>query len=347
MSRVWERAIETMPKMILLKLADHANDDGGSIFPGVESVRVAAGAKSDSTVKRRMRQFRQLGVLVEDEARAGPGDADAPRTGRGHRKVWKIDLEALAAVFPLAREVAQPPNLTALARAAGDAPEDGEEGEESDDDEQEPLGSSPRAGSGTEQPGPERGAASPPLAAGKGGLQAPGKGGSQDRKGGPDVAPESSGTIKEASTRASAAPGAPPGGDPGGPPAGPPGEPPNGPPGGASSQPEGDPPVNRHWKAARERFAERRSEAEARAWWDPLIPLRHDDDGTLVVDVPSQFMLDHIRARYSRLMEMALQQAGGGALRFVVEGLAAKVMAARKAKTEQPGGARAGAGARR
>lgn len=125
---------------------------------------------------------------------------------------------------------------------------------------------------------------------------------------------------------------------PGGDPDGPPGDAPDPPDQSAEAER-----VNRHWKPAREHFVKRRSEGEALAWWDDLIPLRHDDDGTLVLDAPSQFTLDQIQARYSRAMEWALREAvaqspqdgANGQLRFVIEGLAAKAKASRKARAEE------------
>src|SRR3546814_9005036 len=72
MAKVWERAIEPLPKMILLCLADYANDQGGEIFPTIATVRAAVGAASETEVRRCMGQFRHLGVLVQEPPGPGP-----------------------------------------------------------------------------------------------------------------------------------------------------------------------------------------------------------------------------------------------------------------------------------
>lgn len=154
MAQIWERAIETTPKLILLKLADHANDQGGSIYPGMESIRLATGIASDSTVKRRLRQFKALGVVIKD------GET---KRGRGYRKIWRIDLEALRRHFPLSKDAGKPPNLTELARAATRS---------------------------------ERGVESPPWGAEERGSSKIEKGGCENHMRGLYVAPESSVTIK-------------------------------------------------------------------------------------------------------------------------------------------------------
>lgn len=171
MTEVWKLAIETMPKMVLLKLADCANDEGGNVFPGVPTIRLAVGVASDSTVKRRLRQFKALGILTEDkEAQSG-----RRRTGRGNYKIWRIDLDVARRYFPPAVDGVQPPNLAELARAA----------------KEEKRGSEP-----------------PFMAYEKGGSQdqesgalRTEKGARQDCKGGPDIALESSRTIREPSSQ--------------------------------------------------------------------------------------------------------------------------------------------------
>jgi hypothetical protein len=171
MSEIWRLAIETTPKMILIKLADHANDDGGSIYPSVERIRLAVGVASDSTIKRRLRQFKKLGILVEDQ------DAQSGRrtTGRGNYKIWRIDLEAARRHFPPTGPNVKPLNLATLAQAV------------------DPRSSGIQPNHNERKEGYK-------LDQERGSFRAS-KGGYQDCKEGPDIVPESSRTINEPSSQ--------------------------------------------------------------------------------------------------------------------------------------------------
>ncbi len=147
--KVWERAIESVPKLILLKCANHANDEGKRIFPGNESVRAAAGLADVSTVKRRLKQFRRLGILVPEEKPV--------MFGQSYRKSWKIDLDALARHFPLVSEVQKPPRLSDLVNALSDLEADLEKG----GSEPSRKGGAQSTGAGAGEP-PTQGPGSPP-----------------------------------------------------------------------------------------------------------------------------------------------------------------------------------------
>lgn len=92
MSLIWTRAIPTNPKIVLLKLADHANDDGRNVYPSIE--RIAAECSlSERTVQRIMAELRKAGVVVV-EREGGKG--------RGDPTLYRIDLEAVPALYGVA-----------------------------------------------------------------------------------------------------------------------------------------------------------------------------------------------------------------------------------------------------
>lgn len=86
MAEVWDTDLPKNLKMLLLAMADHANDLGASIHPGV--VRLAA-KTSDSprNVTRLLRKLEDLELIVATGYRAG---------GFGKATRWRIDLEELA-----------------------------------------------------------------------------------------------------------------------------------------------------------------------------------------------------------------------------------------------------------
>ncbi|MCH8112797.1 MAG: helix-turn-helix domain-containing protein [Proteobacteria bacterium] len=83
----------TEEKLLLLKLADHADDDGGSIFPGNTSLAEAAEV-CERSVQSYLRSLEKLGVLVW-VANAG-GD-------RGSRRC-RLDLAQLKALAASGRQ---------------------------------------------------------------------------------------------------------------------------------------------------------------------------------------------------------------------------------------------------
>lgn len=75
MTLVWDIQFPTQSQLLCaLKLADFANDDGGSVFPSRN--RLARDCQcSESTVKNTLRAFRDIGLLhVVEEGGSGPGD---------------------------------------------------------------------------------------------------------------------------------------------------------------------------------------------------------------------------------------------------------------------------------
>lgn len=75
MSMMWEIQFPTQSQLLIaLKLADFANDEGGSVFPSKN--RLARNAQcSESTVKNTLRAFRSIGLLhVVEEGGRGPKD---------------------------------------------------------------------------------------------------------------------------------------------------------------------------------------------------------------------------------------------------------------------------------
>lgn len=75
MSQVWEIRFPTQSQLLIaLKLADFANDEGGSIYPSRS--RLADEAQcSETTVKVALRGFRSIGLLkVTQEGGKGPRD---------------------------------------------------------------------------------------------------------------------------------------------------------------------------------------------------------------------------------------------------------------------------------
>lgn len=76
MSLVWEVPFPTSTQMLLaLKLADHAEDDGSSVYPGKASLSERARC-SISTVKNMLRLLRECGILivVREGGTRGPHD---------------------------------------------------------------------------------------------------------------------------------------------------------------------------------------------------------------------------------------------------------------------------------
>lgn len=82
MTTVWYCDLPTNQKIVLLAYADHAKDDGSSVFPAVETVAKKC-SYSKRTVQRVTRELEAEGFLIPDGA--GPKGV----------KRWRIDLEKL------------------------------------------------------------------------------------------------------------------------------------------------------------------------------------------------------------------------------------------------------------
>jgi hypothetical protein len=298
MGMVKERAMEKTCKYILICMADNGNDQGENIHRSMRLLAREVGCHK-RTVQEKIAHMVKIGLLV---------DVGKVPYGRGILRGFRIDLETLQKLFPHCHEVdddLDPRDVAGLLEDAETAAKSGSG---------EAAGEGEKGGPGPSFSDPE-----------KGGPESQ-KGGPGDTKGWSLGPPEPLRTVLEPSGAR--------GGDPDGPPREPGGEPPGDPAGEGHADPSERLFENRHWKPAREHFAKACSEVLARCWWDPLVALRHDDDGTLVLDAPSPVFVKLLEQHYSRTMIWALQQAGGQRLRFVVEGLAAKVAASRKAKAE-------------
>lgn len=84
MSQVWERDFPGDVKLVLLAMADHADDDGDNIFPSV--ARIAAKCNvSERTVQRHLAKLREQGVL----------EVQRPGSGRGNPTKYRINLKGV------------------------------------------------------------------------------------------------------------------------------------------------------------------------------------------------------------------------------------------------------------
>ena len=70
MSQVWEKQVDHPEQAILLALADHADDDGSSVYPSVEYIAWKTGY-SARQVRRIQNGLREQGVLVVVQASPG------------------------------------------------------------------------------------------------------------------------------------------------------------------------------------------------------------------------------------------------------------------------------------
>lgn len=75
-SRVWDITWPTQSQLlVMLKLADHANDEGDNVWPSKSSIAKKAQC-SESTVKNTLRALRNCGLLlVKREGGSGPGSS--------------------------------------------------------------------------------------------------------------------------------------------------------------------------------------------------------------------------------------------------------------------------------
>ncbi len=85
MAMVWESGLPKNMKMCLLAYADHANDDGTSVYPG-EEVMAEKTSDSAGNVRRVTQLLIKDGVLVQTK-----------RGYRGQRAEFRIVIEVLAA----------------------------------------------------------------------------------------------------------------------------------------------------------------------------------------------------------------------------------------------------------
>ena len=65
MSMVFKSDLAPTPRLVLLALADHANDEGYSIWPSANSLAKKTGL-SERATKRALSQLTQMGLLIDD-----------------------------------------------------------------------------------------------------------------------------------------------------------------------------------------------------------------------------------------------------------------------------------------
>lgn len=91
MGMVFDANLNTTQKFVLLALADHADSEGGSIFPSVATVAHKC-SLSESAVEKAIRALKKQGLLIQ--VRQGGGNCT---------NLWRIDLTVLATLTPVPR----------------------------------------------------------------------------------------------------------------------------------------------------------------------------------------------------------------------------------------------------
>ena len=89
MSAVWKLDLPTSRKIVLLKMADVADDDGRNSFQSIEFLAAHTG-QGERTVKRHRMEFEKQGVLVVEAYGKG---------GRGRFKNFRIDIERAREIY--------------------------------------------------------------------------------------------------------------------------------------------------------------------------------------------------------------------------------------------------------
>lgn len=98
MGRVWDLKLPQNQLIVLLAMADHADHEGGSIFPGTPLIAWKAGL-SEKQTQRIIKGLVASGILVEQSAKPG------------QKKVYRIDFSKATFKTPLIRKTkrATPP----------------------------------------------------------------------------------------------------------------------------------------------------------------------------------------------------------------------------------------------
>ncbi len=109
-SVVWKARLPKTKKLVLLRLADSASDDGGQAYPSVDTMAAECGL-SRRTVQLVLRR-------LEADALITPGGST--KGGRGRTTVYQIDLERLQELRPKDEETAHVPR--GLRQQKGAAP---------------------------------------------------------------------------------------------------------------------------------------------------------------------------------------------------------------------------------
>jgi len=82
MGQVWDLKIDHNYQLVLLALADHASDDGTSIYPGIEYLVWKTGY-SERQIKRILKDLEEAALIICVSHRRG---------GKGHKTEWQLHL---------------------------------------------------------------------------------------------------------------------------------------------------------------------------------------------------------------------------------------------------------------
>ncbi len=93
MGVVWQTELPKNLKMLLLALADHANDDGAGIYPGVARLADKT-SDSERNVRRLLAELEDRGLIEAVAYRAG---------GHGMATHWRIVIAELYRAGPAPR----------------------------------------------------------------------------------------------------------------------------------------------------------------------------------------------------------------------------------------------------
>ena len=150
MALVWRAKMKTSEKMVLLKLADHADDDGENAWPSVPTMQAQCGM-GRSTVQRHLASLQEQGLIK------------LTREGGGRRKpnCYRVELDAVWAIRLPARSEADPTVKSADGEAV-DASQKGPISGRFDDSSEDLKG--PRSGPFVDENSPNAGRFKPETA---------------------------------------------------------------------------------------------------------------------------------------------------------------------------------------
>lgn len=94
MGQVWELDLPQNQLSILLAMADHARDDGSSVYPGIDYLAWKTGY-SERNITRIIEQLEASGIIAAVSHRNG---------GRGHVTEWQIDITKGVKKSPFVRD---------------------------------------------------------------------------------------------------------------------------------------------------------------------------------------------------------------------------------------------------
>ncbi|GAB5502741.1 MAG: hypothetical protein Pyrs2KO_13960 [Pyruvatibacter sp.] len=110
MSLVWRANLKSVEKLVLMKLADHANDDGGNAWPAVELMAAECGC-SERSVQRYLRALEERGLITM--TRNGGG--------RHQTNCYQVELDALWTIRLPTRNEREAARIEKLAPGKGDS----------------------------------------------------------------------------------------------------------------------------------------------------------------------------------------------------------------------------------